>query len=863
MNNTAVRGGGEFFEVQNPALLRENIKNALDKIVSGSASGTAASIVSNRGQSGANLISAIFYPEKDFGDNQSVSWIGDLQNYWYYFDPFITNSTIREDTNSPNDLNLQNDYRIDFVFDDATNKTVARRYADDGKGNYTFVDTKDPDELKALWKAGRKLYERTLTTAPYRKFLINDTAADATTASLFQLTNDKFATLTSTHWSNLKNYLNVADDATATNVMKYIYGYDLTGFRKRSVDGYATVTTANPATGLGVWKLGDVITSTPRVQSDRSQNGYHVDYGDATYESYVTSKDYGARGMVYVGANDGALHAISLGKVSKLSGGYNQARLTGDDAGSEKWAFIPQNALPYLKYFTDPNYTHLYYVDNSTLLVDASLNKPASSCPSGVYWDCTRATAKNSLNELNLANTSWRSILIGQMGLGGASSKADATCTNCVKTPMNVVNFEKHGLSSVFALDVTNPENPTLKWEFSHPDLGYTTSEPAIVRINGKNASNIKDPNKNGRWFVVFASGPTGPIDPVSHQFYAKSDKPLKIFVVDLNPTLPFVQNSNYWIIDTLHDNTQIANAFGGSLATNAIDTDKNNRFSLGYYSTDVVYVGYVKKESGVDTWTDGGLLRLVTKEDPIPSNWVLSKVIEGVGPVTASIDKLYDDADKIDLKPVLWLYFGTGRYYYKNNTDGIDAADNQMRLFGIKDPCYSTATGPIKDIHDTCTTTLNINTLTDQSIISDTEPATLTAGKTNGWFIDLDDTGDFGGKPFKAERVVTSPSAKTNGLLQFTTFKPTSDICGFGGETMFWLVNYGTGGAPAPGTLKGKIMIQLSTGAIVVVDLSDISSFGRNGRQIDVGTGKPPLPAPPADALRKPVKKILHIQER
>jgi type IV pilus assembly protein PilY1 len=79
----------------------------------------------------------------------------------------------------------------------------------------------------------------------------------------------------------------------------------------------------------------------------------------------------------------------------------------------------------------------------------------------------------------------------------------------------------------------------------------------------------------------------------------------------------------------------------------------------------------------------------------------------------------------------------------------------------------------------------------------------------------------------------------------------------------MFWLVNYGTGGAPAPGTLKGKIMIQLSTGAIVVVDLSDISSFGRNGRQIDVGTGKPPLPAPPADALRKPVKKILHIQER
>lgn len=865
MNNTAIRGGGIYYEAESPAELAPKIQSALDEIVSGSASGTAASIVSNRGQSGANLISAIFYPEKDFGGDQTVSWIGDLQNYWYYFDPFITNSTIREDTSSTNDLNLQDDYRIDFVFDDATNKTVAKRYADDGKGNYTFVDTKDPDALKALWKAGRKLYERTLTTAPYRKFLINDTAADATTASLFPLTDDKFATLTSTYWSTLKNYLNVADDATATNVMKYIYGYDISGFRKRSVNGYtSTVPTANPATGLGVWKLGDVITSTPRVQSDRPQNGYHLDYGDATYESYVTSKDYGARGMVYVGANDGALHAISLGKVSKLTGGFNQARLTGTDAGSEKWAFIPQNALPYLKYFTDPNYTHLYYVDNSTLLVDASINNP-TGC-SGDYWDCTRATGKNSLNELNLANTSWRSILIGQMGLGGASRNADAACTDCVKTPMNVVNFEKHGLSSVFALDVTNPENPALKWEFSHPDLGYTTSEPAIVRINGKNASDISDPNKNGRWFVVFASGPTGPIDPVTHQFYAKSDKPLKLFVVDLNATLPFVQNSNYWIIDKLHDNTQIANAFGGSLATNAIDTDKNNRFSLGYYSTDVVYVGYVspKTESGVTTWTDGGLLRLVTKDSENPGTWVLSKVIDGVGPVTASIEKLYDDADKIDLKPVLWLYFGTGRYYYKNNTDGIDAADNQMRLFGIKEPCYSTASGPIKDLDDTCTAKLEFSTqLTDQSIISETTPASLASGKTKGWFIDLDDTGTFGGKQFKAERVVTSPSAKTNGLLQFTTFKPTSDICGFGGETMFWLVNYGTGGAPAPGTLKGKIMIQLSTGAIVVVDLADVSSFGRNGRQIDVGTGKPPLPAPPADALRKPVKKILHIQER
>jgi len=863
LSNTASNGGTALYMAENPTALAVKLEEALKEIAAGSASGTAASIVSNRGQSGANLITAIFYPEKDFnindasGNPQKVNWIGDLQNYWYYFDPYIANSTIREDTTSDNILNLANDYRVDFVFDDSTNKTVAKRYKDDGTGNYTFIDTIDPDALKALWKSGTELYKRNLTTTPYRKFLINKSG------SLFQLTNDKFGTLTSTLWTDIKTYLNVADDATALNVMKYIYGYDITGYRKRAVSGYASVTTANPATGVGVWKLGDVVTSTPKVQSDKPQSGYHLDYGDGTYESYVTSKEYGDHGMVYVGANDGALHAISLGKVNKLSTGYQKAELTGSDIGTEKWAFIPQNALPYLKYFADPNYTHLYYVDNSTLLVDASINKPTGCDSSAPYWNCARTTIKNSDNELNLTDSSWRTVLIGGMGLGGASRGADATCSDCVKAPMDVVNFKEHGLSSVFALDVTDPENPTLKWEFTHADLGYTVSEPAIVRINGKNTSNIADPGKNGRWFAVFASGPTGPIDTSTHQFYAKSDKTLKLFVVDLNATAPFVQNNNYWIIDTLNDGSHIDNAFGGSLATNAIDTDKGNRFSLGFYSTDVVYVGYVKPKtvSSVTTWTDGGLLRLVTKEDANPANWVLSKVIDGVGPVTASLEKLYDDADKTSAKPVLWLYFGTGRYFYKNNTDGIDAADNVMSLYGIKEPCYSTATGPIKDLDDTCTTALDLSTMTDQS--SNSPSSSLASGKTDGWYVNLDATGTYDGKAFKAERVVTTPSVKTNGLLQFTTFKPTSDICGFGGETLFWFLNYGTGGAPSSGTLKGKIMIQLSTGAIVVVDLGDISSFGRGGRQASVGTGKPPLPAPPADTLRKPVKKILHIQER
>src|SRR6185369_2222912 len=103
---------------------------------------------------------------------------------------------------------------------------------------------------------------------------------------------------------------------------------------------------------------------------------------------------------------------------------------------------------------------------------------------------------------------------------------------NCVKTPISGT-----GYSSYFALDVTNPETPKYLWEFTGtpgaPDLGVSTTGPAIVRIATKDASGNPDHTKNGKWFAVFASGATGPIETGAHQFKGESDQQLKIFVVD------------------------------------------------------------------------------------------------------------------------------------------------------------------------------------------------------------------------------------------------------------------------------------------------------------------------------------------
>src|SRR6185369_12348609 len=128
-------------------------------------------------------------------------------------------------------------------------------------------------------------------------------------------------------------------------------------------------------------------------------------YGDLSYKKFVFNSNYSKRGMVYVGANDGMLHAFKLGKFT-TSGGATKATLSGGiDLGEEQWAFIPRNALPYLKYLTDGSYSHLFYADGPIMITDVSINKP-SGCTNSDYADCTKDFS---------AGTNWSTVLIGSM----------------------------------------------------------------------------------------------------------------------------------------------------------------------------------------------------------------------------------------------------------------------------------------------------------------------------------------------------------------------------------------------------------------------------------------------------------------
>jgi type IV pilus assembly protein PilY1 len=827
-----------------------------------------------------------------------------MQNLWYYVDPFIQNSSIREDTDfesttafpvtSPTTpyhiLDLKKDYSARFYFADSeTSVEIKQDTNGDGVGEVVIAAKENPDDVKSIFRSGKLLWARDpeSTTTPRTIH----TSIDGYSL-LYPTTDAKggFASAT-TRATALQPYLQAASVTEAQSFINYIRGTDQTGYRSRKV----ALTTGG---AQQEWKLGDIVASTPRLQSSGKLNAYNVDspvgYGDKSYEAFIGTSAYKSRGLVYVGVNDGMLHAFKLGKltvsgtsdVPKSGGGYVsitgdvKATLTGSGLGEEQWAYIPRSALPYLKYFTDnTGYKHLFYVDGPTVLVDASINACSGG---GDYSQCTKPTDSSGA-------ANWRTILIGSMGLGGASRAANASCTasvlsgTCVKTPIAdptdaaTTKTKMLGYSSYFALDVTgqyfksdgtlngtassDTDKLALKWEFPPPDatddfgLGFSTSGAAIVRISAKitdpndSTKQIADKTRNGKWFAVFASGPTGPIETVSHQFIGKSDQNLKLFVVDLGAATPLVKNTNYWVIDT-----GIQRAFAGSMVNASIDTDRWNKSAEGNYQDDAVYVGYAKANiadssaiTATTTWTDGGVIRLLTKEDPNPANWAVSAVISGIGPVTAGVSRLQDRKNKN-----MWLYFGTGRFLY-----GGDDSSSQRYIAAVKESCYTAN----NVIDKSCS--VNPMTLANLENQTSSPASTLSSGKM-GWYIALD--GESTSTSMGAERNITDPVALSNGLVMFTTFKPTSDVCQYGGSSYLWGVKYDTGGsAPSAAKDTAKVLVQVSTGAFEEVSLSTALTAADGRKMSSAMTGKPPSDPPPiiSNASNKPLKKILHLQEK
>lgn len=850
-----------YFKSMNPTELEKSIEKVFSNIGAMSASGTAAAVANNKsGDRGANLIQALFYQQ--WPNDAGIKWLGEVQALWYYLDPVIGYSAIYEDSNNDNKLDL----------------------------NVDQLPNADPFAAKALWRAGAELHKRTTARNIY-------TLLDSTNLDLTSSVN----AFTASHVSTLRTRMNLGvatdvgaiPDTQAGYLIDYIRGTDRPEYRSRMVD-FKDPRTAVETKG-SVWKLGDVINSTPQVQSSVPLNAYHNAYGDLTYDKFIKSAAYKSRNVVYAGSNDGLFHAFRLGTVTSTNTSIQSgpiATMSGSDRGSEEWAFIPGNALPYITNQAGVDYCHQCLVDGAPTVVDASIN---NWCSATNYWTCERK------------DTSWKSVVVSSMGLGGASRDKDSNCNetyspdlvatnnkDCVKSPIS-----GGGMSSYFALDVSDPLAPKLMWEFSDSNidpankaykndgttsvaakgLGFTTTGAYIIRINDVAGGTVQRKN-NGHWFAVIASGPTGEITG-NLTFTGHSDQNLKIYIVDLNSGPTFTQctstgqpsGCNYWVKDT-----GIPFAFANSLNSAAIDLDRGNAAKAGNYSDDVVYVAYTKAAltphasnpagdfpSSSTAWNKGGVIRLVTNHNPDPFTWFTSSLIDDIGPITTSIGKAQDGSNK-----KLWIYFGEGRSFFPGDETNV-----QRRIFGVSDPCYTqygdaipsgSATADNSDSNFTMGKTpascpaVAFGDLQNQ----DTPDATAAAASTarqKGWYIDMAATAGTAG----AERVVSDVTVGYNGAVFYTTYTPNTDPCTPGGTTSLWAVDYRSGGAPSSLSMVGKAPVQTSTGGVKLIDLA--SAFTQNyNRKLNAllsPKGMAPKGKFPALLSPKAAKRIISIQQQ
>lgn len=183
-----------------------------------------------------------------------------------------------------------------------------------------------------------------------------------------------------------------------------------------------------------------------------------------TYDQFV-SANAGRIPMIYVGANDGMLHAIQAPVPACQTTGSDVSCTNATNAGKERWAYMPRAV-----------YSHL---GNLTSMDDFQFAPTV---------DATPVTRDVFFSERG--DRTWHSLLVGGLRLGGRG---------------------------VYALDITDPSKvsnvfPTriVLWEFDadmspgisaagseyHPaDLGYTYGQPSIARL------------AYGKWAVLVPGG--------------------------------------------------------------------------------------------------------------------------------------------------------------------------------------------------------------------------------------------------------------------------------------------------------------------------------------------------------------------
>ena len=570
--------------------------------------------------------------------------------------------------------------------------------------------------------------------------------------------------------------------AERSDVVAWIRGEEMTGLRNRTID-------FDQDGNDEVWRLADIVHSTPAIVG-RATEEYYTVYGDSTYRQYMREK-YNRRQVVYVGSNDGVLHAFNSGFWDDAQKGY-VTQLSGDSSvahplGAELWAYVPKAALPFLQFVADPGYSHMALMDGSPQVYDVNIFPSDADHPNG-----------------------WGTILVVNMRMGGGEftvrvdEDEDGTAEDVVIRP------------SVLIFDVTNPEvEPTLIAELTHPNLGFALSRPTLVKNRVASPDTGWTTPITNRWVLVFGSGPTDLDTATSYQ-------DARIYAYDLN--------DQDWATDWSGEPLTVSlesNAFLGDLA--AVDWDRN-------FVDDAVYFGV---NTGTSAASDGQLARMRLRSD-VPASWLSGADIDTLFDAQRSV--LGAPEGKLDVYGNRWVYFGTGRLLVSADNSSIQ----QEYFAGVKEPVDTDGNYSYGSVSGS-----GLLDITDVRIYADPDkvesgpagvetPSELIAyiqENNSGWYRELtyDGTDPSG-------RSDTRPVSFLDAII-FSEYIPSTDQCEPEGNSNLYLVNYMTGTAFKDVYLDkdsstGEIMASIDVGAGKLGEMDDPRTGGNTAQIIKSSTG-------------------------
>ncbi len=419
-----------YFFVANPLKLYEQLDKAFKAVLSRSGSAGAVATVPQKVLREDIVIRGAF----ENNPEQNEAWKGHLETYWPY---------------GPEDVSSQSDCEAagwTWSGGECTGSGV--KYDFDVHPDITFC--KDMPNPRHCWDAGQRIQthtDRTIFTYINNSKVYFNTS-NATTLDPYLENDIDF---------NNDSSVDIQDTRALINWVRGDDTYE--GSTARDRDG---------------WVLGDIVYSTPIVVGTPSLGAVPEEaVGDcscncsADMENCAKQCFYCYRykymhrkKVIYVGANDGMLHAFLAGywfedpdpttdndgdgvadeshwiynpnESNSECDGYSCTDEDGYDLrsqiGQELWAYIPSNLLSELKYLADPNYGRETGCQHRTM-VDLS---PEA-------WDVYIRVDTNNNGDLSDETPQWRTVLVGG---------------------------ERGGGDLYFALDITNPDNPRILWEY-------------------------------------------------------------------------------------------------------------------------------------------------------------------------------------------------------------------------------------------------------------------------------------------------------------------------------------------------------------------------------------------------------------